>query len=774
MKNQYSLKLTSLLFLLSFLGFQAFAQSAKSLVKKGDKALDKENYHKALEYYKQANTSNGENADAYFGLGVTNLLLFNNKESLDYLRKARELDPDVDKHYYYWLGRAFHANLQFDSAVASYRVYLNDEIGKNDSRQDAVKTLILQAEFGKTYLSSPVDYQIVNLGTEVNSEYSEHSPMLTKDKQTLYFTSRRPANPSEITPRGDGWENIYTTSGKGSHWSGASLLTGQVNERKTHTSNVQLYDNDEKMLVYKSSKFGSLYESVLNGGTWSKPKPFAKFTNTQKFEPDGFVIKDGSVVYFASSLDNKNGNLDLWISRRKEEDTTKWSEPERLPSIVNTDADEDAPFLSEDGLTLFFSSRGHDSMGGYDVYKTTYEPFTRTWSKPVNMGYPINTPGDDIYFMTDSTGKNGYITSNRQGTMGQEDIYMVKMYDDVVVKGQVVIKTTKRPLGDYILNFDSQRKLGVKGSALSGADGNYSLKLRSGHTYTVEVRKQNGEVVLTDDVEIPMAEGEGAEIVKNFEIDIPDTIRTAAGQRIVLQNLNLVRVKYVETDSLLINGEVRDNAGILAGVLVEIREESSNKPFLSTKTDANGVYHFGFIPGKQTNYVIEITQKNYFPYLVVLNYPSPGNTNKFVTDQDLTSVALNQVDVRSVLTYAFPIDIKEGAKAVLGGVYFDFNSADLRPESNFALDKLYEFLKRNPRIIMEIGGHTDNLGTAYVNKFLSQKRAQAVVNYLIKKGIDKKRLTAVGYGFTQPITTNDHELNGRDVNRRVEVKILRK
>ena len=773
MKKQYALSLLTLLFCLFC--SQGFAQSARSLVKKGDKFLQKDNFHKALEYYRQAVASDASKAKAHYGLGITNLLLYSNKESLEHLRKSQELDAKVDKHYYYWLGRAFHANAQFDSAVAAYRVYLNDEVGKRDARQEAVKTLILQSEFGKTFISNQVDYQIINLGSEINTEYSEHSPILTADKQTLYFTSRRPTSPDETTPRGDGWENIYTAGGRGSRWSGTSLLPGQVNERKVHTSNVQLYDNDKKLLLYKSSKFGSLFQSESEGGvSWTKPKPFAKFTNTQRFEPDGFVIKDGSVVYFSSSLGNKNGNLDLWVSRRKETDSTQWSEPEKLPDVVNTDADEDAPFLAEDGLTLYFSSRGHDSMGGFDVYKTVYEPFTRTWSKPTNMGYPVNTPGEDTFFVTDSTGKTGYLTSNRQGTLGQEDIYLVKLFENVIVKGQVKIKSSGRPLPDYVLAFDSQRKLGVKGNAISGADGNYSLQLRSGHTYTVEVKKQSGEVVLTDDVEIPLSENEGAEIVKNFELDIADTVRLASGERILLQNLNLVKIRYREMDTLAIDGEVRDNAGTIADATVRIREEANDQTLYTTTTDGNGAYSFGFIPGKPTDYVIEIIKKGYLPYIVVINYPNESNSNKFVTEQELTTASLNKVDVRSVLSTAFPINIKEGAKAVLGGVYFDFNSANLRPESDIVLDRLYDFLKRNPRIAMEIGGHTDNLGSSYVNKFLSQKRAQSVVNYLVKKGIAKKRLTAMGYGFTEPLTTNDRELNGRDVNRRVEIKITRK
>ncbi|MCU0352534.1 MAG: OmpA family protein [Cytophagales bacterium] len=774
MKKHYPVTLFFLICLFCASAVPVFAQSAKSLVKKANKFLEKENYHKALEQFKQAVSTDPNNAEAQFGMGVASLLLLNSRESLDFLQKARELNPKVDKHYYYWLGRAYHANMQFDSAVAAYRVYLNDEVKKRDSRQEAVKTLILQSEFGKTFVANPVDYQVINLGNDVNTEYSDHSPALSQDKRTLYFTSRRPTSPDQVTSRGDGWESIYTASGSGSRWSGTALLPGQLNERGTHTSNVQLYENDEKMLVYKSTKFGSLYESQNKGGSWSKARPFTKFTSTQRYEPDGFVIKDGSVVYFASSLGNKNGNLDLWVSRRRDTDSTKWTDPERLPDVINTDADEDAPFLSNDGLTLYFASRGHDSMGGYDIYKTTYEPFTRTWSKPVNMGYPVNTPGDDIYFVTDSTGKTGYLTSNRQGTTGQEDLFVAKIYDDVIVKGLVKIKSTGRPLPDYILSFDSQRKLGVKGNTISGPEGNYSLRLRSGHTYTVELKKQDGEVVLTDDLEIPLADAEDSELVRDFEIDIPDTVRTAAGKNIVLQNLNLVKVRYVETDSLVINGEVRDSEGLAAGASVILREEDSDKPLYTATTDASGTYKFAFVPGKQTDYVIEITKKQFFPYTVVLNYPSAGNVNKFVTEQDLTNVTLNQVDMRSVLTYAFPIDMKIGAKAVLGGVYFDFNSANLRPESDIALDKLYEFLKRNPRLVVEIGGHTDNLGSAYVNKFLSQKRAQAVVNYLVKRGIPKRRLTSMGYGFSQPITTNDQELNGRDVNRRVEVKILRR
>jgi outer membrane protein OmpA-like peptidoglycan-associated protein len=772
MKKKYTLQVLLIVFFVTSFGLNSYAQSAKRLAKKGDKYLGRENYHEALNYYNRALSADSSNVRALYGAGIVNMTLFSNSKSVDYLLKAYEKDPKFDKHYQYWLGRAYHVNMQYDKAVEAYRIYINDVIGANDSRQESVKGMILQAEFAKTYQNNPVDFYAQPLAGDINSLYSDHSPILTQDKTTMYFTSRRPQTGKDgKTIFGDGWENIYTSRFSANGWTAPSLLPGNVNQKKRHVSNVQLFDNDSKMLLYQSVKFGSLFLSENSGGSWSKPKQFSRYTNTTRFEPNGFVIKDESVVYFASSRGNKNGNLDLWVSRRSEEDST-WSEPERLPNIINTDADEDAPFLSADGLTLYFCSRGHDSMGGYDVYKTTYEPFTKAWSKPLNLGFPVNTPSDDIYFVTDSLGKVSYVSSNRTGTRGQEDLFIIKEYEEVLVKGKITAKGSGTPLPDYILRFDSQRKMTVKGTSLSGPNGVYGLRLRSGHTYTVEIKKQNGETVLTDEVQIPAVFDENSEIVKNFEVEVPDSLLPTANDRIVLKNLNLVHLRYSEFDSLIISGEVRDNAGTIAGADVRLRYEDSPKILYNTRSDANGMYQFSFVPGKKTDYVIEILKPDYLPYNVVVLYTA--TTDRFITESDLQSASLNRLDIRSILTTTYPVDIREGVRSVIGGVYFEFNSANLLPESSIALDRLYEFLRKYPRLVVEIGGHTDILGTPYVNKFISQKRAQAVVNYLVKKGIPKKRLTSFGYGETQPITTNDRELNGRDVNRRVEMKILKK
>jgi outer membrane protein OmpA-like peptidoglycan-associated protein len=742
---------------------------ANALAKKGVRYFRRENYPQALDHFNRALAADSGNVRALYYGGITNQLLFSNQTAIDYLLRSYALKPKFDKHYQYWLGRAYHVNLQFDRAIAAYRAYL-EAISPRDSRQNSVKVLILQATVGKTYLVNPTDHYAEPLGENVNSPFTEHTPVLTTDRQTMYFTSRRPVDPNDLTYRGDGWERIYVSSLQNGQWTPPEPLPGRVNSDNEHTSNVQLYDRDDRMIVYKSVKFGSLFVTEKEGGSWSAPRELADFTNTARFEPNGFLLRGGNLVYFASGRGNKNGNLDLFVARRRP--NGQWGEPQRLPDIINTDADEDAPFLTEDGNTLYFSSRGHDSMGGYDVYKSMYEPLSRSWTRPLNMGYPINTPGDDVYFVTDSLNKISYVASNRKGTSGQEDLFRIKMFEDVLVKGVVTIKGTDRPLPNYALLFDSQRRVTVKGSSYSSPTGTYGLQLRSGHTYTVEIRGPNGQTVHTDQLEIPLLRVENSEIVRNFQVDIPDTLSAGAADRLVVKNLNLVKIRYQEQDSLIINGEVVDNAGVIEGASVRLREENARDYLSQAVTDVDGTYRFSFVPGKKTDYVVEIDKPGYLLYSVaVLHNETP---NRFTNEEEINATRFNRIDVRSVLTGFLNNNLGVGSTAVLGGVYFEFNSANLLPESNVVLDKLFDFLRSNPRVVMEIGGHTDNVGPAYVNKFLSQKRAQAVVNYLLQKGIPRARLTAMGYGETRPITTNDLELNGRDVNRRVEVKILKR
>jgi outer membrane protein OmpA-like peptidoglycan-associated protein len=301
----------------------------------------------------------------------------------------------------------------------------------------------------------------------------------------------------------------------------------------------------------------------------------------------------------------------------------------------------------------------------------------------------------------------------------------------------------------------------------SGEDGKYLLKLRSNYIYNVEIKNDAGDILLLDVLTIPLAENDASSVVKNYQINLPSDDLALQGQRIKVENLNLVKMQYKPSDSLTIAGIINDAGGIIEGAQVIIRTEESKEILLKTTTDEEGRYNFRFIPGRQQDYIVEVYKGGYLLNSIAVLYNEKldfrGN------ELELKSTMVNSVDANTRLT-----EIKVGARQVLGGVYFEFNSARLLQESSIALDKLYQFLRENTSITMEVSGHTDNIGSPEVNKAISRQRAQAVVNYLVKKGIARRRLVAEGYGETQPIASNESALNGRDVNRRVEVTILSK
>jgi outer membrane protein OmpA-like peptidoglycan-associated protein len=427
--------------------------------------------------------------------------------------------------------------------------------------------------------------------------------------------------------------------------------------------------------------------------------------------------------------------------------------------------DEDAPVLSADGLTLYFCSRGHDSMGGYDIFRSTYDATSGTWSKPLNLGYPFNSPADDIYFIPDSLNTIFHLASNREGTIGQEDLFVIKMHSNVLVKGRVTDKRTGEPLTGFTVKFVAQRKPERQETITTDSNGTYSASLRSNYYYNTEIRSDEGNVLLNEILEVSPAYVENTQLIENFQIDFTAEEIVVQRQRLRLENLNLIKIQYLPEDSLIISGKVNNTEGVVPDARVTIRKENSGDVLYETQTDAKGAYSFSFVSEKETDYIIEIHKSNYLLNSIAVLYNEKVNVIGNQPEQQ--SARINAIDVTTRLS-----EIKVGAKQVLGGVYFEFKSADLFSESYIALDKLVNFLEQHPNITLEVGGYTDDSGTQQKNKQLSLKRAQTVSNYLQAKGISGQRLKAAGYGKSGPIVSNEFALNGRDVNRRVEIKIL--
>ncbi|HRH36323.1 MAG TPA: hypothetical protein PKY12_14755, partial [Catalimonadaceae bacterium] len=270
-------------------------------------------------------------------------------------------------------------------------------------------------------------YNVSNLGEQVNSPYTEHSPLVSNDGKIIVFTSRRPLFANEL-PEADGeytsklFYSIKLAEGK---WSKALPLHPKSN-LKAQFATIQWIENSEKLLLYSSENGGSLWEVERDGDEFKDPRPFRADVPSRYFRPDGTFNPGMDKIIFANNT-LFDGTYDLFMVERRTE--SKWGKPWKLNKFINSPDDEIAPMWMEDGKTLVFSSKGIKGLGGYDLYRTRYDAETRTFSEPENLGYPINTPGNDTHYFELDKGKVMFISSARAGGVGGTDIYMITPND---------------------------------------------------------------------------------------------------------------------------------------------------------------------------------------------------------------------------------------------------------------------------------------------------------------------------------------------------------
>jgi hypothetical protein len=274
-------------------------------------------------------------------------------------------------------------------------------------------------------------------------------------------------------------------------WGTARNLGAPLNSL-VHDATVGLDPDGSSMIIYRTQKdlvSGDLFECRLQGGAWQQPVLMTDKINGKSHEPSASIAPGGQEIYFTSDRPGGYGGRDLYRIRRLP--NGEWSLPLNLGPMVNTPFDEDAPFIHSDGITLFFSSNGHATMGGYDIFKTTLiDADMNGWSLPENMGYPLNTVNDDIYFSLSADGFTGYFSSERPGGLGQQDIYEVifpgSQLDHLVVRG-VVADASEEPIKARILVTDelSEEIIGVFNS--NERTGRFLLVLHPGQRYNLTV-----------------------------------------------------------------------------------------------------------------------------------------------------------------------------------------------------------------------------------------------------------------------------------------------
>ncbi|TXK48044.1 OmpA family protein [Pontibacter qinzhouensis] len=536
-----------LLALICLLGNTADAQSNRKLIRNGNKFFDKENYRAAAPFYEQVLAKDPDNARALYFAGIS-YMTFDKEKAVDYIYRAQTLRPNLDREMEYWLGRVNHINYRFDEAIQHYQNYIPRIQKRDQVRRQEVARLIQHSKNAKHEVANQKDVFVRNLGSVVNTSYSEHSPVISSDDNYLLFTSRSAAaSGGKSAADGEYYEDIFESRrNEEGEWSQPQSLAGALSS-SGHDASIQLYDNDTKMLLYRQQNNGDIMVSERSAdGRWGTPQSIGATINTRGFESDAYITPDGNTLYFSTSNYSQEGDLDIYVAQRQR--NGQWGKPRSIGNTINSKFDDDSPYLASDG-TLYFSSRGHNTMGGYDIFSSKYDSVARRWSKPVNLGAPVNTPDDDTYYRLSPDGSYAFLSSYRIGGVGEKDIYTINYIRNLRVQGQVFAasdSTTAIPGVELVFNSTQADRRAISYRDITKPDsGNYQVSVLSGRTYQIEVLK-DGKSISTETFEMPVVLNDTTALVKNFYV--PISVDVDPG-RFAMKNI------YYDTDKYNLRSE---------------------------------------------------------------------------------------------------------------------------------------------------------------------------------------------------------------------------
>jgi outer membrane protein OmpA-like peptidoglycan-associated protein/tetratricopeptide (TPR) repeat protein len=522
----------------NFNNSDAFKEAMKE-IKQGDALYFRFRYEEALQHYMKAQNFNPKSSELNAKIGNCYLNSADKAKATPYLEEALKLKNDLDGFYVFLLAKAYHLENRFDEAIKTYKDAEQRGSKVNPTGIDDVPKRIKECENGKKLIGSPVNVTLENLGSAINTSAEEYVPVINADESVMFFTSRRISTTGgQIDPQiGDYYEDIYYSEKEDGEWSQAINLGNPVNTDR-HDATVGLSIDGQKLLIYRddSKGRGNIMISEQKGKTWSDPVALPSPINSKNRETSACFSYDGKKIYFVSDRPGGEGGKDIYVSELQ--DDGKWGEAKNLGNAVNTPYDEDAVFLHPDGKTLYFSSKGHNSMGGYDIFKTTLQ--NGKWTKPVNLGYPINTSDDDVCIVLTASGEYGYYTSIRPEGFGKRDIYRISFLDEIeriknqpkltLLKGIIYDSKTKAPIEATIEVFDNDSNKVVATFSSNSETGKYMISLPSGRNYGINVDAK-GYIFHSENVNLPEYAG--------FEEKVNDIglQKIEVGAKVVLKNI---------------------------------------------------------------------------------------------------------------------------------------------------------------------------------------------------------------------------------------------
>lgn len=526
----------------------------KDVQKEAAYYFDLKDYKKAYELYDILYTQTPKNPEYKFRLGYSSLFYPEKKaRAIELFEDIKRTDksPDVD----YYLAKSYHVNYKFDEAIEYYDIFIAAKGTKLTEEDEAfiedAKLGIENCKNGKELISKKVVADIQNIGAPINTGETEGVPVISADESIMIFTYIGTKSTGgllndflkEDKVEGTYHEDIFiSTRSNDSTWiapQGISSLNTNGNDAA-----VALAPDGQTLFSFVSDvkNPGDLYFSTLSGSEWSKPEKLNSNINSEYWEGSCSITADGRYLYFASERPGGLGGRDLYVSEKVNGD---WGLAINLGPMINTKYNEDAPFIHPDGITLFFSSEGHKSIGGYDIMYSIRKE--NSWIEPLSMGIPLNTTEDDRYYVINAKGDVGYFSSNRGGSggKGQQDIYMVtpgilgEKPVLALLKGSVYINDKPSEAKIEIIKKGTNEVIGPYYA--NSTTGKYLMAITPGSGYKVKISVA-GMDPIEEEVDVEKLQ-KFVEIKKDFYLYTADFV----------SNKNQVSVKSI-LDSLLNTG----------------------------------------------------------------------------------------------------------------------------------------------------------------------------------------------------------------------------
>lgn len=475
-------------------------KEAKELELKAEQNFEEGNFLDALDQFTQL--YNFKKSDLYYKMMMGICLTYDpekKKEAIEVLEQVKVTNPEYNLINFY-LGKSYAVNYDFDKAVEIFNMFLARATNEDESQKGLAQQMILNCQNAKEILADTIKQNIVeNIKYPINSQYSEYTPVISADESVMIFTYRginsKGAEDVEQSLGSEAYtEDVFISYKKGSEWTDPVSIGDNINT-DDHDAPIGLSVDGQTLFIYKTDGGrNDIYVSHLRGDDWTKPERLKGDVNKKdSWEGSCSLSANGKILYFSSDREGGMGARDIYKAELQPDGS--WGNVQNLADI-NTVYNDDAPFIHPDGITLYFSSEGHSSIGGYDVFSSTLND--GIFSPPINLGFPINTVDDNRYFVLAADGKTGYYSGGGENSIGEQDIFKIitgKIEKPVLalLLGKVYFNDVET--GSYMNLYNRTNDFELEGSFKSNEEtGKYVMALKPG-SYEIEVELDNGQIV---------------------------------------------------------------------------------------------------------------------------------------------------------------------------------------------------------------------------------------------------------------------------------------